>query len=1025
VSQSTPWLETLNLLRPHLVGRRDENGHVGSLRWLENQMGARGASSGAVRNIVYREIGTSPDKALLRGVLETLCQSVGLELPHSLELEPLEHDLYPQVRQLLGREKRMVYRRFLSGVRAGGQPKMLILGRHGAGKTMLMDHLCTALTSSSASLQGDPVRLHIGGELAPELERLFGQLKLARSSLHAPLSRLQESAPFAVSGSLQAEVGRALITALETVPESVSGRVLLLRAGQRGTLAGSVLRLPDGSSATPSLWAWHHLLEPLQNSGWAILALLNTLEGLPPNLGVYGEATLLPPPTLEEARRFVRLKLPYLPPPEVERIVGQAGRDYEALGLLTLLSGVEAEDGGRLPALRDERLRDFLEALSVACPPAWNDVDSGLLSSLLERRSLEDLPALERAFLESSGRGLGGRGPDGRERGGRGRVRPTSRPLLEKLLERYPHDRAERRRVLHQKAALLSEADGEIERALEHALEAGDGPGVVRLCLDSVSQNGVVVVPFGSLENAWRRLKSGGLLPLEDGERLTLAVVEHYTTLGRYQHPSLDEALEVLRASPNPASRLLTQVRAVERAVEVARFEDARAALQPLPDPMNLALSEALEHLELGAATRGELALAHVALLRWEGQAALALRYVEVAAQCASSVGASSVNLEPLEQKTRFWRGLIRKDLGQWEGALLDLGSVSGSSMGLLSARAQYQLGDMWMRLGQQGWARDALEQALEGLRSSEAPLGEVSRARTGLGTALRRLGRLEEASRTFTAAAVSAPDDYTRARAQSEAVLLHAARGQFSLALDLGHWAWRSFRDASSVRPAEADYRRQRVAYRVALVYLARGLGRPYLPPLLGAREENPDLMHARALLEHTLKEVRDLEAERSRSLRMDCYLALGLATPDPQQALLLQQTALEEASHPYHVFQAHTYLAEAQFRAGNTSGALSEVNRAHVYARRAARLGGTDRLFEPSFNAWLALLEALSLLGEDRDSALEVLQTALEDFELKPFCGGLLSAAVAGGFSLEELRLEASPLLRPEDSARAAFER
>ena len=90
----------------------------------------------------------------------------------------------------------------------------------------------------------------------------------------------------------------------------------------------------------------------------------------------------------------------------------------------------------------------------------------------------------------------------------------------------------------------------------------------------------------------------------------------------------------------------------------------------------------------------------------------------------------------------------------------------------------------------------------------------------------------------------------------------------------------------------------------------------------------------------------------------------------------------------------------------------------------RRAARLGGTDRLYEPSFTAWLALLESLALLGEDRSAALEVLSGALEDPELRPFCGGLLSAAVAGGFTLEALKLEASPLLRLEDSARAAFE-
>ncbi len=639
----TPWLELLAQLRPRLAGRRDGHGHVGSLRWLENQMSQKGSSSGAVRNIVYRDIGTPTDKSTLRDILEKLAQDVGM-IGDLLPQIALEGEMDLEVRQLLGREKRMVYRRFLNQLRGGKQPKMLVIGRHGAGKTMLMHQISTSYP--------DAFKIRIGGDFSSELERLAERLSLPSSVVAAPLSRLEPGAPFAVSGGLQAEISKQLVAALL----KRGGGILLLRAGTRGNLGGNALRLTDGSSATPTRWAWHHLLEPLLNADLSVLALINDLEGLPQNLGSYGDPVELPPPTLEEARRFVRSKLPHLPPLEVERIVKQAGRDYEALGLLTLLSGVGPIEGESLPVLRDERLRDFLEALSVACPPEFGETDERILLGLLGRRNLEDLPSLEKAFLETAGRG---------------RIRPTSRSLAEKLLERYSYDREARRTELQNKASQIAEELGDLERALHHAL----GGAVWARVADLISR-GEGHLTFSTVENVWRVASEAEGVPAFCLDQLGQVVVEHYANLGRHSHYSMKKALEGLKNSQDPNLQIYAKVKEAEGLIDHARFEAAREAFQKLPADADRNLS---------AATRAELGLGYAAFARWEGNALQALQYVEEAVRHSRGVKS-----ELLSTKVQYWRGLIHKDLGQWSEALAALGEVTTGGIPLLSSRARY-----------------------------------------------------------------------------------------------------------------------------------------------------------------------------------------------------------------------------------------------------------------------------------------------------------------------------------------------
>ncbi|MFC6666151.1 hypothetical protein ACFP9V_12895 [Deinococcus radiopugnans] len=95
----------------------------GSLRWLEGEMRARGAGGAAVRNIIYRDIGTAADRDTLRAILAELAAGVGRPLPETSAVPsptPLPAEL-----ELLGRSKKRAYRQFLAGVRAGRAPGWL------------------------------------------------------------------------------------------------------------------------------------------------------------------------------------------------------------------------------------------------------------------------------------------------------------------------------------------------------------------------------------------------------------------------------------------------------------------------------------------------------------------------------------------------------------------------------------------------------------------------------------------------------------------------------------------------------------------------------------------------------------------------------------------------------------------------------------------------------------------------------------------------------------------------------------
>lgn len=925
-------------------------------------MRARGASPHAVRNLVYRGVGAEGDRLALFSILRELHQEIGLAPPQAV------HSQAPAELSLLGREKRRAYRQFLAGVRAGRAPRLIVTGRAGTGKTLLIEHLEREL------LRGDLVpgvtRLLLGDEAAPALIEHGAE---SLRGLHAGL-------PYSVQAELQAQGAREVCQKLQGV--------LLLRVVS-GVLKGTPPRLPDGTQTTLPDWALRYLFQELPPGVAALLALQDADD-------LSGEHTaeviVLKPPTTEESRRFL-LSRAALAPQEADEVLRAAGRNLDRLALLAAVHGLKPLPGKRAAtedAARDQQLAqriladpdvlDLIVALCASLPDGETSVRRDVLEAALGR-PLTRLPPHARALLEE----INAQEP-----------RPVSRALVPAVRDRLDETAL---RAAHERAArAYGEAarhDAGARRVLEarrlwHLTEAGAWNDVVAMATGAGSRGDLIA-------GVWPRVRR----QLRGDARLTLAqtTVRHYASLGRYDHPDARDALSVLLEAPDALVRAWARLKLAESAVDRGAFDAAGAQLDTsdVQDALSCGGSEA------GASElRADAALVRAAIARWRGDVSGA------AGACDEALAAApAASLD----RVRLWRGLIAKDRGDWNEALRDLSAVSqGEGSGhtsdpLLRARARYQEGDLRLRLGQPVTAEAALSQALAALTREGAPADERARVQARLGTALRRLGRVGEARAHLSEAAGLLPDlePVVTARVLSEAVPVDLALNRPDAGLR-GATAALAWLERPSERSAEAAYRARRARYRIALSYLTRGLGRPYLPPLPGARWDNADLQRARELLDNTLAVLGE-GADRDWTLRFDAYLSRALAECDPGKAADDITRALELVDHPYAEAQVRAARAEVWLRAGNAERALGEVNRAHTLLRRVAL--GT----EPDPGLWAALLaletRASLLDGAPAGPTLRWLREALREPLLTPFREGVLREA---GEALEGLGLAAS---------------
>ncbi len=837
----------------------------------------------------------------------------------------------PAELELLGRSKKRAYRQFLAGVRAGRCPRLVVTGRAGAGKTVLLDSLDAALRESGLPVK----RLFLSGDVS-------GLLGLGA----------EPGTAYAQLAAAQAEATRRQLPASGT---------LLVRVTADLNFAGSLPRSLDGPAVSAARWAAEHLLRAAPPGLAVLLALEEAVPadlrfpfpGTPPP-----ETIALHPPTPAEARGYLMARLG-VPRAEAEALVAETGRHLDRLSLLVRLRGGEA--GANAPdLLADPDIRGLAgatAALAASTPHLPSASWSPELLRAALGRELRQLPPHARALLAGSD-ALGW----------------TPTPALRAAWTGV--DPAERAGALARLAELTSGEGRPVRLAALAALE--DWPSLAAQ-LRAQPDDARWLPPL------WPAIRHGAVGEIRD--QLAGAVVRHSAGRGDYHDAGLRDALFTLLEAARPPVRAWARVKLAESSLEAGNMTAAAEQLahpevcaalsapSPARDPWTVAAcADALLVQAALARWGGDLEAATHAVSDprvavggpraglWRGLIAKDAGRWDEALGALAAVPASS---PLLSARARYQEGDLRLRLGQ---PAVALGALRDAAARLEAAGA-----------GAEECAR-VLTRSATALRR----LGNVHEAHATLD---RALALLPPDPRRHA-------DHVPRARLLSEGIPVLLALGRPDDALRASVQAL-ALLGGRSARPAEVQYRQRRTRYRAALAYLTRGLGGAYLQPLLGPALDHPDLRQARALLDGLIAQPMTGGAgkgsDRDSILLFDMHLSRALADPDPAAALGSVDRALALATHPYEQAQARAMRAEVQVRAGHAAEALAELNRAHALMRRVQP--GLGDAPDPGLQAQLLTLEGAVTLG-DGPPSVEWLRAALADPALAPFRAGVWRA-------------------------------
>lgn len=977
-------------MRGALKGRRDASGVVGSINWLRKQMELRGANPNVVRNIIYRDKGKLADKRVLFAILGELWESTGRPPLRAPELEvllnsPAEGE--QEVVQLLGREKRRAYGGFVGAVRAGQHPKLLITGRQGSGKTLLIDFIQGAL-EAPPKVPGEVVRQEFSAtDLAAALLQLALAVGVSAEVFEAKLVKVDVAGAYSVQADAQADVARVILERLRGRSEPL---VLLLHVSQSGSgshdqLGNAPLRLstPDVPRVALTEWLWHTLLEPV--SRLPHVSLLVSMANLPLPLSARTESfegpLKLSPPTTNEARRFVRARAQHLPPEQQEGLVQRAKRSFEDLRTLTLLAEArEPLENSRhseqlaqlVVSSGDARLKDFLGALAVLSLPEYPTVTQDALEAL---RAVEPkaLSSLELAFLDAVP-------------GEPGCWRPFSRLFVRALRRNLKRAEPERFRALSLTASrLYAEAAREAPRSdaagrFVHHLFAA------RAWAELTAWAEGAAVPQSLLHRLWRAAQlelqgrpTNAETDAETFETVALQVAGYYVRLGSTDHPDAEGALAVLAASSDPKRRAWTLLKRAESAVLQGRFEHAETLLGGWSEVDDPVLSI-------------EATLIRANLARWHSRlgdaATLTRRSIEALAQAQTE---GRVQTPTLAVRVALWAGLIAKDQGALQEAL-DRFRATKTNDELLRARVRFQTGDVLLRLGRFAEAHAALSEAISSAYAGEAPASERARYRSRRGTLLRRQGALEAARADFAAATAvllgaefgtgSFRLHFEAAKVRDEEALNRLAEGRIDAAIVALQENLETFAAYGERYGVDPSFRVLRGTLRLAVAYGCRTFGQPYrlpLAPYPEAAARHPDLQQARRLVRGVLTTLQGA-SERYGGLKMQAHLNSSLLLP-PAEAVHEAEGALALARYPYQQGQAQTYLTAALLRSGEPERARESSALAQGFLDAA----GTD---DHALRAYLTTLEAstLLMLGAPQEAHARIF-AALQSPQLSPY--------------------------------------
>ena len=1008
-SSESPWRAVFERVRVAVGGRRDEHGVVGSINWLRGRMAARGANPNVVRNIIYRDKGKLADKRVLLEVLQTLWTEYGDAPLQAPELEALlvaEGGAEQEATQLLGRDKRRVYSSFVSGVRTGLSPKLLVTGRPGSGKTLLLDYVQQALELPPQKAQ--VVRLDFGADFATSLTRLAVALSLPREVVEAKLVKVATQSAFAVQADAQAEVARSVLDAAraESAPKTLLLHLSQALAQQR-SLSVAPLRLntPDVPRVSATEWLWLSVLEPLSHLDH--VSLLVSTANVPLRvlaaLGGFEGPVKLNPPTVAEARRFVRVRLPQLENAQQEAIIQRSGRSFEELRTLTLLAELREpllDDEGKpehleqlghlLDTAGDERLRDFLASLAVVSLPDFPSFGEDVLNAVRDD-AWPSLSSLESAFLDPL---------PGRE----GAYRPFSRQFARTLRDRFEQRQKDAYRAQHRKAATFYEPEarafsGEAAaRYLHHLFEARDW-AALSAWLHASS------LPQTLLHRLWTVAEDELLGDLF--EQVAQQVASHYVRLGSYSHPDVLRAFKVLARSERADVRRWTLLKRAEGAVLTGQIEAAETLLQGWTKSGAAELN--VEH-----------ALLRASLARWHSNLRHAADLVDKRARpLLNDVPPNSRSNRLLHSKVAVWAGLIAKDRGDLAGALQAFGSGL-SADDLTKARVAFQSGDVLLHLGRFDAALGAFDEAVTRAERSEALAQEQSRYLARRGSLYRLRGDLAAAAADFELAlsvlahgAVEALElAFWQAKVEDERALLLLAQGKFDtvvLTLKRNREVFARYEASHGV---DASYRTLRSSLRLALAYGLRAVAQPYRLPFAhfaavssadDAPPQSADLRHAQELLREVGASISERAATRAayETLQHESLLVGSLLAATPNEALAQAERALTLARFEHREAEACAYLAAAQLRAGAAEAALAGTRRGAAALLRVNRQDGPEERGDSGLLAWLRALELQALIAEGEVTAgLESLSMSLQNPHLQRYREPLLRAL---GESLE----------------------
>ncbi|MDV6373703.1 hypothetical protein [Deinococcus arenicola] len=854
-------------LRPHLLP--DSAGvRRGSLRWLEGQMRARGAGGAAVRNIIYRDIGTPADRELLRAIIAALAAEVGQPLSETATtaLPP------PAELDLLGRSKKRAYRQFLAGVRAGRSARLVVTGRAGAGKTVLLDSLDVALREAGLPVQ----RLFLSGEVAEILE-----LKAAPGTSFAQLA------------AAQAQAARRYLPASGT---------LLVRVTDDLTFVGGPPRSADGSAVSAARWAAEQLILAAPPGLAVLLALENCTPG---DLGPQPpELIALHPPTPAEARGYLMARLG-IPRAEADALVNETGRHLDRLSLLVRLRGGEGLTGARElladPDIR--RLAGVTAALEVSSPVPW---PPEVLRAALGGE-FRQLPPHARALLAGSD-ALGW----------------TPTPALRAAWEGVGE--GDRAGALRRLSIWVTEEGRPVQLAALAALNDWTALAAqVRAHPDDARwlpplwpliRGGAVGEPRYDLAGAMVRHHAGRgdyHAPQMRGALFTLLESPRSSVRAWARVKLAESSLEA--GNMTAAAEQLDHPEVLEVLLAAAPARDTWAA-PACADALLVRAALARWGGDLEAATRAVMdpraAVGGPRAWLWRGLIAKdAGRWAEALGALARVPASSPL----LSARARYQEGDLRLRLGQPAAALSALRDAvarlqSAGAEPEERARVLARSATALRRLGFAHEAHAALTHALALLPPDpHRHADHVLRARL-----------LSEEIPILLA--LGRPDDALAASAQALALLTgRSARP-----------AEARYRQRRTHYRVALAYLTRGLGGTYRHPFL--GPARDH-PDLQHARALLDALILASEPRSHETPS-HEPRSDRDTTLLFDLHLGRALADPDPAAALVSVARALALAAHPYEEAQARAMRAEALLRAGRCADALADLNRAHALLRR-----------------------------------------------------------------------------------------